>query len=166
MTILENVILVLMVGYSIYRQVQLHEVVGDSRFKLAIIYGVIGLIVGSYQLPFNSWEIIATVISLSLGIIVGLLRGKYCHVWADQGRVYTKGTVFTLSLFIGLLVVKIGMGTISYINGSSNSGTFGDILVMIALMIAFQSEVVWRRAKPLGARRSDKTEPASVPAAS
>ena len=28
---------------------------------------------------------------------------------------------------------------------------------MIAVMVAFQAELIWRRAKPLGARPSDKT---------
>ena len=30
----------------------------------------------------------------------------------------------------------------------------GEIMVMIAIMIAFYAEVLWRRAKPLGARES------------
>ena len=46
MSIVEILILVAMVGYAIYRQTQQHEVVGSSRFKLAIIYAVVGLVVG------------------------------------------------------------------------------------------------------------------------
>src|SRR5690348_12590517 len=37
-SIVEILILVAMIGYAIYRQTQQHEVVGSSRFKLAIIY--------------------------------------------------------------------------------------------------------------------------------
>jgi len=43
----------------------------------------------------------------------------------------------------------------------SGDGGFGEVLVMIAIMIAFQAEIVWRRARVLGARASDRT-PVSV----
>ena len=51
MSIVEILILVAMIGYAIYRQTQQHEVVGSSRFKLAIIYAVIGLVVGGFSRP-------------------------------------------------------------------------------------------------------------------
>lgn len=45
MTPTEIVLLLVLVCYAIVRQSQEHEVVGGSRFKLAIIYGIVGLLV-------------------------------------------------------------------------------------------------------------------------
>jgi hypothetical protein len=65
--------------YAIYRQTRVDEIVGKTRFKMAIIYGIVGVCVGGF-----------------------------------------------------------GQG-------------FGEVLVMIALMIAVQAELVWRRAQALTA---------------
>jgi hypothetical protein len=47
------------------------------------------------------------------------------------------------------------MGTWAYFEDVSDDGGFGEILLMISVMVAFQSELVWRRAQPLGPRSSD-----------
>lgn len=153
MSIHELIIIVAMVGYAVYRQTQRHEVVGDSRFKLAIIYGLIGLVVGGYHLPQNGWETLFLVVSLALSIGVGLLRGRYTRIWPEGSRVWSQGTAFTVTLFLGMVAAKFALGTAAYFLGVSDSGGFGEILLMIALMIAFQAQLVWKRAEPLGARR-------------
>jgi len=56
MSPIEIAILLAMVGYAIYRQTQRHEVVGSGRFKLAIIYAVIGLAVGGFSRPDSAAE--------------------------------------------------------------------------------------------------------------
>jgi hypothetical protein len=144
MSVHEVIILVAMVGYAIYRQTQRHEVVGHSRFKLAMIYGIIGIVVGGYHVPDSGWE--------WTFLVVGLVRGKYTRVWAQDGRVFSQGTTFTITLFLLLVVAKFAMGTVAYFRHVPDSGGFGEILLMIALMIAFQAQIIWRRAAPLGAR--------------
>jgi len=165
----EILILVAMTGYAIYMQTKRHEVVGDRRFKLAIIYGIIGLAVGGMNLPDQPFEIGFLVVGLLLSIVVGLVRGKYTRVWADGGRVYSQGTAFTISLFLLLIATKFAMGTAAYFLGRSDGGGFGEILLMIALMVAFQAQIIWTRGRALGARRSHadpltdaQTEPAPV----
>jgi hypothetical protein len=51
MSPIEIAVLLALTGYAIYRQTQRHEVVGSGRFKLAIIYAVIGLVVGGMHAP-------------------------------------------------------------------------------------------------------------------
>src|SRR5262245_38986006 len=99
MTPTQIVILVAMMAYAIYMQTKRHEVIGASRFKLAIIYGIIGLVMGGLNLPDQPFEIGFLVAGLGLSIGVGLIRGKYTRVWAEGGRVYSQGTAFTISLF-------------------------------------------------------------------
>lgn len=158
MSVHELVIILVLVGYAIYKQTQRHEVVGGSRFKLAVIYGLIGLLVGGYHLPTTGLQVTFLLASLALSAVVGLARGRYTRVWAENDRVYAQGTVLTVSLFVGMVVLKFVLGTVAYFNGVSDSGGFGEILIMIAIMVAFQAELIWRRAAPLGARRQD-TDP-------
>jgi hypothetical protein len=54
-------------------------------------------------------------------------------------------------LFLAMVVAKFGLGTWAYFHHVSDDGGFGEILIMIAVMIAFQAELVWRRARALGA---------------
>ena len=54
--------------------------------------------------------------------------------------------------------MKFAIGTIVYLRGIHEDAGAGEIMIMIAIMIAFYAEVVWRRAKPLGARNSRTEE--------
>lgn len=163
MSISEILILVAMMSYAIYMQTKRHEVVGDTRFKLAIIYGIIGLAMGGLSLPDQPFEIGFLVVGLLLSIGVGLIRGKYTRVWAQDGRVYSQGTAFTISLFLLLVLTKFAMGTAAYFLGLSDGGGFGEILLMIALMVAFQAQIIWNRGQALGARRTAKDEASTEP---
>jgi hypothetical protein len=156
----EILILVAMIGYAIYRQTQRHEVVGSSRFKLAIIYAVVGVAAGGFSRPDGAaeWGLLAA--SLALSVVVGLARGRLTRVWTDDTsgarRVYSQGTAITVGLFLGMVAVKFGLGTYAYFAHISDDGGFGEILIMIAVMVAFQAELIWRRARALGARTSSR----------
>jgi hypothetical protein len=54
-----------------------------------------------------------------------------------------------ISLFLGLIVAKFAVGTAAYFLHISDDGGFGEILLMIAIMVAFQAALIWRRAQPL-----------------
>jgi hypothetical protein len=161
MSPIEIVILVAMIGYAIYRQTRRHEIVGASRFKLAIIYAVIGVAVGGFSRPDSAGEWGLLIASLALSVVVGLARGRLTRVWADddasgERKVYSKGTALTVGLFLGMVVAKFGLGTYAYFAHISDDGGFGEILIMIAVMVAFQAELIWRRARPLGAHTSSR----------
>jgi hypothetical protein len=157
MSPIEIVALLALVGYAVYRQTRQHEVVGSSRFKLAIIYAIAGVIIGGFSRPHTVAEVLVLVGSLALSVVVGLTRGRLTRLWADEGRVYSRGTRLTIGLFLGLVAGKFAIGTACYFLHISDDGGFGEILVMIAVMIAFQAELIWRRAQALGAGASDKT---------
>jgi hypothetical protein len=152
----EIVALLALVGYAIYRQTREHEVVGGSRFKLAIIYAIAGLLIGGFALPHSAAEVLVLGIGLALSVIVGLARGRLTRLWVQDGKAYSKGTPLTIGLFLGLVAAKFAIGTVCYFLKISDDGGFGEVLVMIAIMIAFQAEIVWRRARALGARASEK----------
>jgi len=155
MSPLAIVALLALTGYAIYRQSQRHEVAARGRFTMAIIYAVAGLVVGGFSQPESVAEWALLVISIALSVGVGLARGRLTRMWTEDrpdGRhVIAQGTVVTIGLFVAMVAVKFGMGTWAYFNHVSDDGGFGEILIMIAVMIAFQAELVWRRARALGA---------------
>jgi hypothetical protein len=55
----------------------------------------------------------------------------------------------TILLFVGLVAAKFGMGVLAYFKGIQDGAGFGEIMVMIAIMVAFQAEIVFRRAQKL-----------------
>ena len=150
------VIIVALVAYAVYRQTQRHEVVGSTRFKLAVIYGVVGLAIGGYHVPANATAVGFLLASLLLSAVVGVFRGRFTRVWNENGRVFARGTALSVGLFLGMVLVKVALGTVAYFTGVSDNGGIGEILLMIAIMVALQAEIVWRRARPLGARTSDR----------
>ena len=156
MSAFEIVTLLALTGYAIYRQTRQHEVVGAWRYKLAIIYAIVGVIIGGFSLPHSAAEVLVLGIGLALSVVVGLARGRLTRLWAQDGRVYSKGTPLTIGLFLGLVAAKFAIGTACYFLNITDDGGFGEVLVMIAIMIAFQAEIVWRRAQALGARSSEK----------
>lgn len=156
MTPIEIVALLALMGYAVYRQTREQEITGASRFKMAIMYAVAGVVVGGFSRPHTLAEVLVLVASLALSVIVGLARGM-TRLWARDGRVFSQGTPLTIGLFLGLVAAKFAIGTACYFLTISDDGGFGEILVMIAVMIAFQAELIWRRAQALGAGAPAKT---------
>jgi drug/metabolite transporter (DMT)-like permease len=160
-----NYVLILaLVVYAIIRQTQRHEVVGRSRFKLAIIYAGVGVLIGGFNLPRTPWSVTFLAVSLLLSAVVGIVRGRLTRVWREEadGTVYAQGTPVTIGLFVGLILAKFALGTLAYLWDISDDGGVGEVLVMIALMVGLQAQIVWRRARPLGARESSRA-PRSAP---
>jgi hypothetical protein len=152
MSALEITTLLALTAYAIYRQTRRSEIVGSSRFTLALIYAVVGVAVGGFSPPDSTAGVLLLVAGLALSVVVGLARGRLTRVWTDgDGRVFSQGTTTTIALFVGLIAAKFALGAAAYFLHISDDGGFGEILLMIAVMIAFQAELVWRRARALGA---------------
>lgn len=142
MSLTKIFILVAMTIFAIYRQSIRHEVVGRSRFKVAIIYAVAAFIVGGFREPDSTMAWTPILGSLALSAAVGVARGHWTELTADrQGRVYARGTMLTIGLFIALVVAKFGIAAFEYLHGQTGHGGFGEVLLMISVMVAFQAEL-------------------------
>jgi hypothetical protein len=149
-------------GYAVYQQTRKHEIVGNARFRLALIYGVIGLIVGGFNVPTKTLSIVFLLISIVLSLVFGYIRGRLTRVWAEAGHVYSQGTPLTITLFLVLVASKFVLGAIAYGLDASDDGGIGEVLIMIAVMMAVQAQLIWRRAEPLGAPSSTTSAPIGV----
>jgi hypothetical protein len=155
MSPLEMIIILALVGYAIYRQTRTTEIIGQHRFKLALIYSIVGVVIG-VSIPHHGVALGFLALSLGASLVVGLIRGLCTRVWRDdEGRVFTRGTVFTVGMFLALVAFKFVLGYAAYLANVPYDGSFGEILLMVGLMVGVQAEIVWRRARrlPGGARQ-------------
>jgi hypothetical protein len=150
MNALEIAAILALTTYAIYKQTHVSEVRDKGRFKLALIYGIVGLSVGGFDLPQGNVAIGLLAVSIVLSVVVGSARGYLTRVWVEaDGRVLRQGTVLTVSLFLALVAAKFGLGTYEYLNGVRDTAGFGEVMVMIAVMVAVQAQIVRNRAREL-----------------
>jgi hypothetical protein len=150
MSATEILAILALVAWSIYRQTRKSEVTAKDRFKMAIIYAIVGVCVGGFDRPSGLAGYGMIAIGLALSLAVGLARGRLTRVWADaQGRVFSQGTAVTVGLFLGLVAVKFGLGVLAWFAHINDGAGFGEVLIMIAIMIAVQAQIVYRRAEGL-----------------
>ncbi len=150
MNAIEIVAIVALTMYAVYKQTHVSEVRDKGRFKLAIIYGIVGIAVGGFAVPHGALAIGLLTLSIALSVVVGLARGQLTRIWVDaDGRVLRQGTALTVGLFLALVAAKFGLGTIEYLKGVRDTAGFGEVLVMIAVMVAVQAEIVRGRARSL-----------------
>ena len=166
MSPLEIVAILALTLWAIYKQTVIAEVNRRSRFKMAIVYAAAGVAVGGFDLPSGlaGWGMIVTGLALSL--VVGLYRGRLTRVWADaDGHIWRRGTALTIGLFVALIATKFALGAFASVRGIDDGAGFGEVLVMIAVMIAVQAEIIWRRAQRLPSHRHDGDHTTTSPAA-
>ena len=71
----------------------------------------------------------------------------------------------TVALFVGLIGTKFALGTLAYFWHVNDGAGLGEVLAMIAVMIAVQAELVARRAAALRASTPrSPVEPVATPA--
>jgi hypothetical protein len=162
MSATELLIILALTGYAVYQQTRVHQVTANGRFKLAIIYAVVGLCLGIHM-TYTPATLGLLAVSLGASLLVGYVRGQHSQMWAEpDGRVFTRGTVLTVGLFLALIVFKFALGTFAYFTHIADSSGMGEILLMIGLMVAVQAEMTWRRAQALGARPATPIVPTAV----
>jgi len=150
MTPLEIAAILALTAWAVYRQTIVAEVsFTHARFKMAAIYAAVGLAIGGFDTPagWAGWAMIFT--GLALSVVVGLIRGRYTRLWVADGTVWRRGTALTVGLFLGLIAAKFALGTLAYFWHVDDGAGFGEVLVMIAVMIAVQAQIIHRRASTL-----------------
>ena len=84
MSATEILAILALVAWSVYRQTRTSQVTAKSRFKMAIIYAVAGLVVGGFSQPNGAAEWGLLIISIVLSVGVGLARGRFTRMWTED----------------------------------------------------------------------------------
>ncbi|WP_313080121.1 hypothetical protein [Atlantibacter sp.] len=147
MTATQILLLIALTCWSVYKQTIRTEVNGKGRFKMAKIYGIVGLVVGGFYLPTDAIAWATVVLSVGASALVGVMRGNLTRLTVEEGKVFSQGSALTIGLFLGLVAFKFLLGTWLYFNHPQPHNGFGEILVLIAIMVAVQAQIVWLRAQ-------------------
>jgi hypothetical protein len=148
MSTIEVLIITALVGYAVYKQTKVQLVSSGARFRLAVSYLVVGLVLGP-NLPHSLAAAALLAASIIVSVVVGCARGAFTRVWADSdGRVRSRGSLITIGLFLALIASKFVIGTVADRLGI-HEASLGEVLVMISVSIAVQAQIVWRRAQRL-----------------
>src|SRR5689334_12066547 len=139
MTPTEMIAILALVGYAVYRQTRVSEVHARGRFKLAMIYGIVGICVGGFDMPSGVGGLAMAAGSVALSVVIGLWRGQLTRLWVEpNGQIMKKGTAVTVGLFLAMIMIKFATGTWAYFAHIDDGEGFGAVMVMIGLMVAVQ----------------------------
>ena len=168
MTTLETVLLLLLVvvPYSIYRQMQVNAVDAGGLIKLPLIFiaiGIFGFGVHDSEIDAGAGADLYLLSSLAVAIGFGVWRGNKIDVWRNEAGDgwMQQGNRTTLTLWIVMIVVKIVMGTVASVTDLYPGEHTGEIFVFIGVSFAIQNVIVaqrtlWRDSSPLEGMKSQK----------
>ncbi len=140
-------VLLVLLPWSIWRQMLEHEVTREGLFKLPLIFAAIGVFgFGTGAIPTDATAIAYLAFSLALSLGFGIWRGVELPIWRNaDGNLVSKGNRTTITLWGVLIGSKVVLGTIASITGWFPAEHAGEVFVFLALSFVAQNLVVARR---------------------
>jgi hypothetical protein len=153
-------VLLILLPWSIWRQMHAHEVTAGGLVKLPLIFAAIGLLgFGTSDLVFDGGAIGYVAFSAAVSVGFGLWRGAKLSIWHDEsGTPISKGNRTTIALWGALLASKFAMGAVASITGLFPAEHAGDVFTFLALSFLAQNIVVALRS---GITRASDPVPAA-----
>ncbi len=140
-------VLLILLPWSIWRQMHAHEITGSGLVKLPVIFAAIGLLgFGTGTIPTDTTAVAYIACCLVLSVGFGVWRGARIDVWRDAGRWMSQGNRTTIALWAALIGLKVGLGTVASITGWFPAENAGDVFVFLALSFVAQNVVVAQRS--------------------
>jgi hypothetical protein len=140
-------VLLVLLPWSIWRQMHEHEVTRQGLFKLPLIFAAIGVLgFGTGAIPTDATAIGYLAFSLALSVGFGVWRGVELPLWRNaDGNLVSQGNRTTITLWGVLIGSKFALGTIASITGWFPAEHAGEVFVFLALSFVAQNLVVARR---------------------
>lgn len=149
----EIVLVVLVIGWVVYRQTQWQALDHARLWRLPIILGIIGVLslksaVGTTTVQPIS--VVLLVVSAVLAAGVGLLMGTMSQVRRFEGRIEARTGVAGSMLWLVMLAVRIGVDVAGHVlNAGPLVTSAGAIMIFIALNRAGRTLILARRSEEL-----------------
>jgi hypothetical protein len=140
-------VLLILLPWSIWRQMHAHEITGSGLVKLPVIFAAIGVLgFGTETIPTDGAAVAYVTFCLALSIAFGIWRGTRIDIWRDAGRWMSRGNRTTLALWGALIGTKVALGTVASITGWFPAEHAGDVFIYIAVSFVAQNLVVAERS--------------------
>jgi hypothetical protein len=140
-------VLLILLPWSIWRQMHAHEITGSGLVKLPVIFAAIGLLgFGTGTIPTDTTAVAYIACCLVLSVGFGVWRGARIDVWRDAGRWMSQGNRTTIALWAALIGTKVALGTVASISGWFPVEHAGDVFTYLAISFVAQNLVVAHRS--------------------
>ncbi len=141
-------VLLVLLPWSIWRQMHAHEITREGLIKLPLIFAVIGIAgLGTKDIPTDGAAIGYFAFSLALSVFFGVWRGRKIDIWRDEdGNLISMGNRTTITLWVVLLASKFGLGAVASITDWFPAEHAGEIFLFLAVSFVAQNIVVARRS--------------------
>jgi hypothetical protein len=140
-------VLLILLPWSIWRQMHAHEITGGGLVRLPVIFAAIGVLgFGTGAIPTDAAAFAYVAFCLVLAIGFGIWRGARIDVWRDGSRWISQGNRTTLALWGALIGFKVALGTVASITGWFPAEHAGDVFVYLAVSFVAQNVIVAQRS--------------------
>ena len=147
-------VLLVILPWSIWRQMHAHEVTREGLIKLPLIFAAIGVFgFGTGSIPTDGSALAYLAFSIVLALGMGVWRGAEVSLWRDEdGKPTSKGNRTTILLWVALIGTKVVLGTIASITGWFPAEQAGEVFIFLSISFVAQNLVLAHRAGIWGAR--------------
>ena len=141
------VITLIILPWSIWRQMHARPVTVEGLVKLPLIFGAVAAITAltSPLHQVTAAEIVYDATSAVLAIGFGAWRGQRVSLWQEGDATMQRGNRATLTTWGILIALKVALGTVAAVTGWVPAEGVAAIFAFLALTLAIQSLVVARR---------------------
>jgi hypothetical protein len=140
-------VLLILLPWSIWRQMHAHEITGSGLIRLPVIFAAVGVLgFGMSAIPTDAAAVAYVAVCLALSIVFGVWRGARLDVWRVGGRWLSRGNRTTLALWGALIGTKVVLGTVASITGWFPAEHAGDVFTYLAISFVAQNIVVAERS--------------------
>jgi hypothetical protein len=158
-TIIQALIAVAVLVLVIGRRFMPHPISGDRRrWRLPIVLAVVG-IANLVQLRHQTPPVTVTGTDLAfliagglISAVLGALRGFTVRIYSQGGRLMQRYSVTTAALWIGTIVVRLGMDLAAPSLGVAKAVASASLLLMFGISLLGESLAVTARTGGLAAR--------------
>jgi hypothetical protein len=141
------VVLAILLPWSIYRQMNEHQVTREGLIKIPLIFLAIGLLFGGIGHLTGPAAIAALLGSIAVSVLFGVARGAVMPVWRDgEDRWMTRGNRLTLTLWVALIAFKFAVGAVASITGWFPVETATEVFLVLGVSFTVQNMIVARRS--------------------
>ncbi|GAA5189472.1 hypothetical protein GCM10023322_42400 [Rugosimonospora acidiphila] len=144
--LVDGIIALLVLVWVIRRQMAERQLTTRRMLAMPLILIVIGLVTD--KTLFHRLDSATALVLLATGLVIGAVSGAARaatqHISWRGGVVYTRGTRWTMVLWLATVLVRVGMAALgSVLHAPEGSG---EVLIFLAVTLGVQNLLLARRA--------------------
>jgi hypothetical protein len=143
-------------GWLLWRQLQVRELRRDKGYGAALVMVAIGVVevvryAGETHLGATGDVLLATSIAVAAGF--GVVRAGTVRIWCEDGRLLRQGTAITAALWLAAIAVHLAGDQVIAPHDAERIGSVS-LLLYLGVSLAVQRAALGERARRLDGREA------------